>query len=414
MDAAQERRTKLGELLDLAQNYKGWTRKELAKSLGRDPTKLIPGSGVPKLDFVVDLAKVLDWEIGDVVDHLWDRRPTAAPETVEATFDAIDHDAREAHRQGRYREMIEIAEKAFGAAQHPEERARACTRLAAGWDGLGRYNNVLSSVQRGLAQSPIAPDFRRQLQSNLAASYYSLWALIEARAISSDLIHWFLEHAPTTTRDRKTQAFAYYVSGHAYRRLVTAERDREQELAELARTHLTRGRDLYIALGDELGDPSCHGIANTCHGGLIEVDVVLGERGVAQALDELTDGLAEIGPETDLDSDQLESMAWWSIFGCNVALRGLDNERDLQQRMAVFTNKADEIANRLDNWSLRERVFTMEHSRWERAVGCTGFDIPRVVDEDEVRVITGTMARFPMFHETGWQILRSAKIVRAS
>ena len=75
--------------------------------------------------------------------------------------------------------------------------------------------------------------------------------------------------------------------------------------------------------------------------------------------------------------------------------------------------KADDIAEQIDNWSIRERVFTMEHSRWERAVGCTGFDIPRIVDDDDVRVITGTMARFPTFYDTGWEILRSARVIRS-
>ena len=113
-----------------------------------------------------------------------------------------------------------------------------------------------------------------------------------------------------------------------------------------------------------------------------------------------------------LAGDCLESYGWWCIFGCNIALRHLTDERELQSHMAVFTNKADEIAEALDNWSIRERVFTMEHSRWERAVGCTGFDIPRIVDEEDVRVITGTMARFPAFRDTGWEILKSAKVIR--
>ena len=41
-------------------------RTELAAALGRDPTKLVPGSGNPKLDLVVHLAEALDWSIGDV------------------------------------------------------------------------------------------------------------------------------------------------------------------------------------------------------------------------------------------------------------------------------------------------------------------------------------------------------------
>ena len=89
----------------------------------------------------------------------------------------------------------------------------------------------------------------------------------------------------------------------------------------------------------------------------------------------------------------------------------LTDERPVQQHMAIFTNKADEIATRLDNWAIRERVFTMEHTRWERAVGCTGFEIPCVIDEEEVRTITGTMSRFPSFRDTGWHILRTARVV---
>ena len=62
-DPANDRRHRLGQLLDLAQNYRGWTRKQLSAELGRDPTKLVPGSGVPKLDVIIALAKTLDWTL---------------------------------------------------------------------------------------------------------------------------------------------------------------------------------------------------------------------------------------------------------------------------------------------------------------------------------------------------------------
>ena len=70
MDLANVRKIRLEQLLELAIAYRGWTRKELAKALGRDPTKLVPGSGVPKLDLVTELARVLDWPVGDVVSYL--------------------------------------------------------------------------------------------------------------------------------------------------------------------------------------------------------------------------------------------------------------------------------------------------------------------------------------------------------
>jgi len=417
MERSEERRARLAELLDLAQTYKGSTRKDLAKSLGRDPTKLIPGSGIPKLDLVVDLARVLDWPVDDVVSYLWNGAPstTEAGAAGDEDFDTLDQAAREAHRGGRCREMIEFAERALAAATTPEQRARAWNRVSGGWDGLGRYTNVLTAVQKGLRQSPVSAEFRRQLQSNLANAYYALWSLVEARAVAADLLAWYQHTPPRTIRDRKTHAYALYIAGNTRRRLIMLEPEQSIELAAVAKRDLEGSRSLYTDLAEELGDDALLGIANTCHGGIIELDVELGERTADSALTELKDGLDDVlDAGGELVGDQLESFGWWCIFGCNLALRHLTDDRQLQQNMAVFTNKADEIGERLDNWSLRERVFTMEHTRWERAVGSTGFDIPRVVDEEDVRVIAGTMARFPSFHRTGWEILRSAKIVRSS
>jgi hypothetical protein len=416
MEQAERRRTRLAQLLDLAQNYKSWTRKELARALGRDPTKLIPGSGVPKLDLVVDLAGVLDWSIDDVVAYLWGRHEETTDDAeTPRDFETIDQAARAAHASGEYHRMVELAQDAFAIATTAEERARACNREFGGWDGLGRHSNALKAAQRGLLQTPVSAEFRRMIQANLANAYYSLWSLVESRSVATDLLTWFEQNPAESVRDRKTEAFAHYVAGHTARRLLGTEPDRAAELAEEAGRELVIARDRFRAMAVDMGYDGFGGIANTCQGGLIEVEVAKGNLSPHDALDELNAGLDPVGDETEMPAgDWLESYGWWCIFGCNIALRYLTDERVLQQHMAVFTNKADEIAERLDNWSIRERVFTMDHSRWERAVGCTGFDIPRVVDDEDVRVITGTMARFPTFQDTGWRILRSARIVRAS
>ncbi len=411
MDPENSRRERLAQLLDLAEAYRGWTRKELARTLGRDPTKLIPGRGVPKLDLVVGLASALDWPVGDVVNFLWNHQP---PPDVDgsADFEALDAAARQAHRAGQYRLMVDLAQRAYGAADTPQERARACNREAGGWDGLARHTEVLRVVTRALQEKGVCAELRRVLESNLANAYYSLWSLVEARSIAQGLIDGYERQPPRTPRDRKTQAFARYVCGHTLRRLISLEPQRADAFATAARRHLDIARALYEQLAVELGDERLEGIANTCRGGIIEVDVELGRREVADALAELRDGLDEVWDITDeVIGDRLESLGWWCIFGCNLALRHVNDERALQQHMAVFTNKADEIANKLDNWSMRERVFTMHYTRWERALGATGFQIPCVIDRDDVRIIAGTMGRFPTFRETGWRILQSAQVV---
>ncbi len=415
MDRSELRRTRLAQLLDLAQNYKGCTRKELARTLRRDPTKLVPGSGIPKLDLVVDLSGVLDWQVDDVVSYLWGTDQPEAGLTEPTDFEALDAAAREAHAAGNYDRMIEFARAAFEVAETAEEKARACNREAGGWDGVGRYANVLKAVQRGLQMHPVSSEFRRMLQVNLANAYYSLFSLVEARSIANDLLRTYEANPPETLRDRKTRAFAYYVSGHTYRRLMSHEPDRTAELAELSLKDLCEARDQFVRLAADSGIQYYEGIANTCAGGIVEAEVALERRDAIEALKDLCDGLDAVGDDSDGPvGDRLESYGWWCIFGCNIAMRSLTDEADLQHYMAILTNKADQIAERLDNWSIRERVFTMEHSRWERAVRSTRFDIPRVVDDEEVRVITGTMARFPTFHKTGWEILRSARVVRSS
>ncbi|MEE8129337.1 MAG: hypothetical protein V3T48_03565, partial [Vicinamibacterales bacterium] len=76
MTVTTVRRKRLEQLLDLAQTYKGCSRKQLASALGRDPTKLVPKTGIPKLDMVVELAGALDWPVGEVASFLWgDRAP---------------------------------------------------------------------------------------------------------------------------------------------------------------------------------------------------------------------------------------------------------------------------------------------------------------------------------------------------
>ena len=120
MDQAERRRLRLAQLLDLAQTYQGCTRKALARTLGRDPTKLIPGSGIPKLDLVVDLSRVLDWSVDEVVEYLWVDDEVVDDIQPDADYEALDQAAGEAYRAGRFRQMIELAKRAREVAATAE------------------------------------------------------------------------------------------------------------------------------------------------------------------------------------------------------------------------------------------------------------------------------------------------------
>jgi hypothetical protein len=377
--ATERRRKRLGQLLSLAMAYRECSRKALARTLGRDPTKLVPGTGIPKLDLVVALAEVLDWPVGHVVAYLWNQSP--------------DHEGEQA-----------------GDAP-PLHHTAAGQRDVRRWRETGRYVEVVSAVTRRLGERDLSAAQRRGLRCTLAEAYYTLWSLVEALAIARDLLETYNANPATTRQDQKTQAMALYLSGQAQRRLLSVEVGRTRKLAAAAGDDLREALAQCRRLTLDRDDASLEGVANTCVGAIIEADVAMGALRASDGLAKLLSGLDRARDTTALSSERLESYGWWCIYGCNIALRHLDDERALQQNMAIFTNKADEIAHLLDDWPMHERVFTMQHTRWERAAGSTGFEIPVIIDSDDVRIITGAMGRFPFFKETGWQILRTAQVI---
>jgi hypothetical protein len=142
------------------------------------------------------------------------------------------------------------------------------------------------------------------------------------------------------------------------------------------------------------------------------VQVALGQLDLKSGLAELEKGLEDVvDPDACPPGDWLESYGWWCIFGCNLALRHVTDERELQHHMAIFTNKADEIADRMDNWSLRERVFTMQYASHKRFLDWTGHSLEMTLDHDDLRALVGTMGRFPTFRDTGWRLLQTARVV---
>lgn len=413
MTTAEDRKERLHRLLDLARVSRGWTRAELARALGRDPTKLYTDSGNPKLDFVVALAETLEWPVDEVVGALWD--DSGAPEGGDpGEFEDLDRQAMAAHAAGEYSRMVETAQRQYSIARTPEQRALACNREAGGWDGLGRYPKALDAVRRGLQESPISGDLRLRLQGNLANAYYTLWELAPALGTAQVLVEWHTANPPSEPKQMKRWAFSHYVRGNTYRRLMSTEPENRESHALRAKADLEKAREMYLDLAKRLDDESLAGIANTCRGGLMQVDVELGLREASGAIDELMDGLgAVVDTGKAAVGDWLESYGWWCIFGGNIALRHLKGRR-LQQVMAVFTNKALEIAERLDNWAMRERVFTMQYALHEVMVDSTDFDIDFTIDDEDRRLIAGAMGRFPRFRGVGWRILNTAKLVAAS
>jgi len=408
------KKERLEELLSLAQTYRGWTLRELAETLGRDPHKLVPESGVPKLDLVLRLAEVLDWSVDHVASDLCgDAEQSSAQAEGSVSFRALDEAAFTAYESGRFEEVAQIAEQAFRVARSADERARSIMRHIAACDALGLHSQALEHAQRGLRELDASQEFHLSFRVNLANAHYTLGNFYEAEALANSLLEWFSSNPMPSPNSQSTKATASYVRGSCHRCLAGTSKSEVLWHAQRAYEDLSAALRLYDDHAAQTGRETYAGYGNVCRGALLELAPLLGTSSPDQALEALLGGLDEVvNPSQMPKGAWLESWGWWCIFGCNVAMRHIEDPERLQSLMAVFTNKADEIAEHLGNWALRERVWTMELERRRHAEGRQLDAEEWVMDDDDVRIVAGTMARFPVFREVGWQVLRSARRVR--
>ncbi|MAV55853.1 MAG: hypothetical protein CMJ28_07880 [Phycisphaerae bacterium] len=417
MTCSGERRFRLGEMLEMAQRYRGWSRRQLAKSIGRDPTKLIPSTGLPRLDFLVELAGVLDWEIDDLVSHLWGGQrdqiePIPKGEISEhSDFNSLDQLAKRAHLDGNFERMIAMARAARTKSQTPTERALTFNRESGGWDGLGRFRSGIRALRSGLRISNVDGEVRRMMQSNLSGAHYGLWSLVEARGTAVDLIDTFRRKPAESIRDHRSLAFAHLHVGQCARRRLGDLIDHKDHPTNgrVAVDHLLIAKAHFDQMHRELGDCRHEGISRTCTAGILEAEVALGHRTAERAIDEIH-RLIEMPCES---GDALEAQGWSCIYACNIVLRSIQSESEVHRHLAILTNKAQAVAEKLNHWPLRERVFTMEYMRWEQATGAAGIRTPKILDHEEFRTVAGMLCRFPNFQERGWKIIRSAHLIES-
>ena len=327
----------------------------------------------------------------------------------DADFNALDQLAKECHLTGQFERMIALARAARARATTSTETALSLNRESGAWDGLGRFRSGIRALRSGLRLSDVDGDVRRMMQSNLAGAHYGLWSLVEARGTAIDLIDTFRRAPPECLRDHRSLAFAHLHVGQCARRRIRDLLDRRDQSvhARVAVDHLLIAKSHFDQLHREFGDQRHDGISRTCTAGILEAEVSLEHRTAERALDDIHQ-LIDLPCQT---ADELEARGWCCIYACNIVLRSISRESDVHRHMAILTDKAQAVAETLNHWPLRERVFTMEYMRWEQTNGPVGVNPPKVLDQEEFRTVAGTLCRFPCFRERGLTILRSAHLI---
>jgi hypothetical protein len=395
------KRDRLESLVALAQAYRGLSRREVADALGRDLHNIVPETGNPKLDLVVRLAELLDWRVEMVVRDLY------AEESVEESGDLTAAQAKEANRRAwellgaeRWDDVLAITESTIGGDAPEESRAYASMLRFFALESQGRYVDATEAAQQGLLLAPIGSDLSLHLRERLAYARYVTGSLFEAEGLACSLIAT-LGACERSSPLRQVLAGAHAIRGHSLRVAVTSTANPPSRVAEAALEDLRVGACLYddfAVRGGTVRDASSAAIAR---GGMLELEAFIGRIGVGEALERFSarlDGSEEID---SVDSSEAESIGWWCIFGAHVAMRHLHEREDAERWVGIFTNKADEVAERLGHWALRERLLSIDHQ-----VGPVAPVEDRPFDREDLKTVTGAMSRFPQFRSTGWEILR--------
>jgi hypothetical protein len=395
------RRDRLVHVLDLARMYRGWSRQEVAAALGREASKIVPASGNPKLDLVVGLARLLEWQVGEVAECLWGK----------SVFDDLPE---------------------LPAAMDGDARAVVLLSAARRCRAAGHYQHAIERLQQALMERALSLALRSVVQAELAEAHYTLWHLAEARALASELLrHLDRLHAAGAEPQeidpslRPAAAMALAVRGQAHRRLMRLQPELADQHARSARADLVAALSSIDAIlrpcdsdatasSAPTPEPCAEtllALANTAQAGIVECDVELAALAPDEGVAQLHRGLdAVIDPASMTPDAMLESWGWWSVVGANLVLAHFAGATQLRF-LAIFTNKALEIADRTGNWALRERAFMLEHLRRSKGTAAEDESDRAMLDQDDVRSIIGAMGRFANFREAGWALLRDATIL---
>ena len=404
-------RDRLRRLVDLLRVYRRWSRQQVAEALGREASKVVPDSGNPKLDLVMALSEAMDWEPGQVARCVWHGQDDAGEDPLSTrSFDDLEAEAIMAERAGQWLRLGRLARAMRLQAESGAGRAMAAHLQALASAGDGQFTSTLRHAQAGLRETEVPERTQLLLMRDLAGAHDALGHLVESGAVAAQIISR-VGAGNLSGEARELGAYAFWIRGNASRRRIDTDAACALRCAEEAGADLHAAMSAYESIGRDTSGLTAGAMAHRCAGALVECDAVLGSISAAHAVQRIEE---TIGAVVDVEEypagEWLESHGWWAISGCAVAMRGL-SAAPLQRAMAVFTNKAAEIAERVDSWTLRERAFSFEHLRRERASDEAGIDPEWLLDRDEIRMIAGAVGRFPAFREIGMEILGTARML---
>ena len=398
LEAAREAlaRERLEELQALARTYRNWSVKELAHALGRQPGRLVPESGMPKIDLVVGLAKALDWPVDAVVEHLMkpasDGRSAGIRQDKTEDYARLYGDSVAARGVRDYAEAIRLAVRAAAVADTPTRRAAALANESDAHEAHGSYVEAARCLRDAARIDGIAVDWRLLCDAKLANLLFLQGQMTHALGIAASVIEYVQSLNPGFV-SRSAHALALRTRGQALRSSIPTQNcEPWRPIATSAREDLRMAGDIARTLAEEPdgNETFSASFAAASDALVLELDAVIAEDAVESSLRGL---LAIVRDGGSVEPGVGERKAWAAVALAATARRFVNDE--MQRRgileIASAALRAHAVAN--SNWYFAHRHLDLDAER-RRQIETNGV-ASRALDAVEAKLVAGVLGQIP-------------------
>jgi len=397
VEAAREAlaRERLEELQALARTYRNWSVKELAHALGRQPGRLVPDSGMPKIDLVVGLAKALDWPVEAVVDHLMkpttDRKP-AVQQDRATDYAQLYNESLQKRLERDYAEAIRLAVRARAIADTPTRRAAAFYIESFAHEASGSYVEAVRCLREAVRIDGVALNWRLLCDAHLASVLFMQGFTTQSIGVASSVIEYADSVASEDDVLELARGVAHWAKGHSLRTSIPlANFEAWQNLAQISRDHFLRAEESASRLATRPGFETKNlTFATSIDVIALEPAAIFDEGARERAVRTLVEVIREGGTSQPGVS---ERKAWASVALANTAKRFLTDPMQLRGVLELASSALRAHAVATNNWYFAHRHLQLDAERRRALVdnGCAS----RALDATEARLVAGVLGQIP-------------------
>lgn len=403
-------RERLLQLQALARSYRDWSAKELAHALGRQPGRLVPESGMPKIDLIAGLASALDWPIDAVVDHIMAAAGQGAPERTEepsgasvGDFQSLYEMAMRARATRQLDRAHLLATRALAAADQPDRRAAAYAVLALIEDARGCYLEAQRIINTALRLGGVQSGWRLFLEAILANIYFVRGDASLALGLSSSIIERSSAEQVPGPLDAVVRANAHWARGQVLRAAIPhRHHDAWRETARRARDDFQLAEQQCAIAEAAASDAPIYvgGFIDSIRAIALELEPIAGNLTAESAIDRM---LSIARGASAGEGGLSESKAWAALAIANTARRFVRDEYQRRGLLEVASLTLRAHAIETNNWFFAHCHLEIEAER-RRTLANIGGAL-RSLDPVEARLVTGVLGQIDAARERAGDFL---------